>query len=415
MILNELKNRAILSDMTSPEELTKILESDEKLTLYCGFDPTADSLHVGSLLPLMNLKRFMEHGHKVIVLMGGATGLIGDPSFKAAERTLNTFETVEHFKAGIKEQVVKFLGDEAIVVDNLDWTQSMDVITFLRDIGKHFSVNAMLSKESVRQRIDREGSGISFTEFSYQLLQGMDFLKLKEMHGCSLQIGGSDQMGNITAGTNLIHRVMGNNEPAFGLTTQLITKSDGTKFGKSEGGTIWLSKERTSPFDFFQFWLNTTDADVYKFLKFFSKMSVEEIDALEEADKNRKPEAQMILAKEMTHLIHGEDGLNEALGVTKAMVSGNFKNLPLKVVEDTAKGLELVEMEMGVTLAEALVESGLAQSRTRAREFIKNNAISINGEKFTDEQMILDESHRIHDKFVFFKRGKKNMSCIILK
>lgn len=415
MIIQELKTRNILSDMTSEEELTKLLNSEDKLTLYCGFDPTADSLHVGSMLPLMNLKRFMQHGHKAIVLIGGATGLIGDPSFKDAERSLNTFETVEKFKEGIKKQVVDFLGDEAIVVDNLSWTQSMDVITFLRDIGKHFSVNAMMGKESVKRRIERDGEGISFTEFSYQLLQGMDFLKLKEMHGCSLQIGGSDQMGNITAGTNLIHRVMGNKEPAFGLTTKLITKSDGTKFGKSESGTIWMSKEKTSPFDFFQFWLHTTDADVYQFLKFFSEMSVQEIDALEEADKERRPEAQMILAKEMTLLIHGEEGLKEAIDVTKAMFSGDFSELSESVVVQVAEKLEAVELNAGVSVAEALVESGLAQSRTKAREFVRGNGISINGEKIKDENMVLDLSSTIHNNFIFLKRGKRNVGCVKLK
>lgn len=413
MIIQELKNRHILSDMTSEEELTKLLESDEKITLYCGFDPTADSLHVGSMLPLMNMKRFKEHGHNVIALIGGATGLIGDPSFKASERQLNSVETVELFKKGITEQIRSFLGDDVLIVDNLSWTQNMDVITFLRDIGKHFSVNAMMNKESVKRRIEREGDGISFTEFSYQLLQGMDFLKLKEMHGCCLQIGGSDQMGNITAGTNLIHRVMGNQEAAFGLTTKLITKSNGEKFGKSESGTVWLSKEKTSPFDFFQFWLKTTDEDVYKFLKFFSTMSVQEIDELEKADKDRRPEAQMILAKEMTVLIHGEDGLKEAMEVTDAMISGDFSHLALETVKTIANGLEIAVVKKGVSIAEALVESGLAQSRTKAREFVRGKAVSVNGEKITDENLTLDDSHLVHEKFIFMKRGKRNMGCVI--
>lgn len=413
MIIQELKNRHILSDMTSEEELTKLLESDEKITLYCGFDPTADSLHVGSMLPLMNMKRFKEHGHNVIALIGGATGLIGDPSFKASERQLNSVETVELFKRGITEQIRSFLGDDVLIVDNLSWTQNMDVITFLRDIGKHFSVNAMMNKESVKRRIEREGDGISFTEFSYQLLQGMDFLKLKEMHGCCLQIGGSDQMGNITAGTNLIHRVMGNQETAFGLTTKLITKSNGEKFGKSESGTVWLSKEKTSPFDFFQFWLKTTDEDVYTFLKFFSTMSVQEIDELEKADKDRRPEAQMILAKEMTVLIHGEDGLKEAMEVTDAMISGDFSHLALETVQTIANGLEVAVVKKGVSIAEALVESGLAQSRTKAREFVRGKAVSVNGEKITDENLTLDGSHLVHEKFIFMKRGKRNMGCVI--
>ncbi len=412
-IIEELKGRDVFVDMTGGDSLEELIKSEEKLVVYCGFDPTADSLHVGSLLPLINMKRFMEHGHKVIALIGGATGLIGDPSFKDAERSLNTLEVVEEFKKGIKKQITTILGDEVILVDNLDWTQNMNVIEFLRDIGKHFTVNNMIAKESVKQRINREGSGISFTEFSYQLLQGMDFLKLKELHGCNLQIGGSDQMGNITAGTNLIHRVKGNEEPAFGLTTKLITKSDGTKFGKSESGAVWLSKEKTIPFDFFQFWLNTNDEDVYKFLNFFSSLSVEEIEIQKEKDKEKKPEAQRILAEELTLLVHGKEGLEEALSVTKAMVSGDFSSLSEKLVSHIVNGLDSVESDP-LTLVEALVLTGLAPSRTRSREFIKNNAISINGKKVKDETMRIDQKNGIHGKYVILKRGKRNMAAIVL-
>lgn len=412
-IIEELKGRDVFVDMTGGDSLEELIKSEEKLVVYCGFDPTADSLHVGSLLPLINMKRFMEHGHKVIALIGGATGLIGDPSFKDSERSLNTLEVVEEFKKGIKKQITTILGDEVIIVDNLDWTKNMNVIEFLRDIGKHFTVNNMIAKESVKQRINREGSGISFTEFSYQLLQGMDFLKLKELHGCNLQIGGSDQMGNITAGTNLIHRVKGNEEPAFGLTTKLITKSDGTKFGKSESGAVWLSKEKTIPFDFFQFWLNTNDEDVYKFLNFFSSLSVEEIELQKEKDKGKRPEAQRILAEELTLLVHGKEGLEEALAVTKAMVSGDFSSLSEKLVSHIVNGLDSAESEP-LTLVEGLVLTGLAPSRTRAREFIKNNAISINGEKIKEETAIIDQKNGIHSKYVILKRGKRNMAAIIL-
>ncbi len=415
MIINELKTRGVFADMTAEDEVVALLESGEKLTIYCGFDPTADSLHVGSMLPLMNMKRFKEAGHTVIALVGGATGLIGDPSFKDAERSLNTPETVEKFKAGIRKQIVDFLGEETIVVDNLEWTQNMNVIEFLRDIGKHFSVNAMMGKESVKRRIEREGEGISFTEFSYQLLQGMDFLKLKEKFGCNMQIGGSDQMGNITAGTSLIHKVMGNSESAFGLTTKLITKADGTKFGKSETGTVWLDPSKTSPFKFFQFWLNTTDDDVYKFLRFFSAMSVDEVAKLEELDKTRRPEAQRILATEMTELIHGENGLLEAMKVTEAMVSGDFSTLSPSMLEDIIEGLQTVECESGVLLPVALTDVGLAKSRREARDFVKGNAISVNGLKQTDLDMVLDRSDALHDRFVFLKRGKRNLACVILK
>lgn len=415
MIINELKNRGIFADMTAEDEVNELLQSGEKLTVYCGFDPTADSLHVGSMLPLMNMKRFKDAGHTVIALVGGATGMIGDPSFKDAERSLNTEETVAFFKAGIEKQIVDFLGDDVIVVDNLDWTKNLNVLDFLRDIGKHFSVNAMMGKESVKRRIERDGEGISFTEFSYQLLQGMDFLKLKELFGCNMQIGGSDQMGNITAGTGLIHRVMGNKETAFGLTTKLITKADGTKFGKSESGTIWLDPEKTSPFKFFQFWVNTPDADVYKFLKFFSVMSVEEIDNLEELDKTRRPEAQLILAKELTEKIHGASGLAEALEVTNALFSGDLTALSEKNILDVIDGMSSVEIEEGTSVTIALTDSGLSKSRREAREFVKNNAISANGIKVTDAELALLKENALHEKFIFLKRGKRNLSCIVLK
>lgn len=413
-IIKELKERHVFVDMTGDNGLEELLEKEKKLVVYCGFDPTADSLHVGSLLPLVNMKRFIDHGHKVIALVGGATGLIGDPSFKDSERGLNSVEKVEEFKAGIRKQIVSILGEEVLVVDNLEWTQNMDVITFLRDIGKHFTVNKMIAKESVKQRIGREGSGLSFTEFSYQLLQGMDFLKLKEKFGCNLQIGGSDQMGNITAGTSLIHRVMGHEEAAFGLTTKLLTKSDGTKFGKSESGTVWLDPKKTSPFDFFQFWLKTTDEDVYNFLNFFSKMTPNKIEELKEEDKNRRPEAQSILAKEMTLMVHGEEGLQEALLVTNAMVSGDFSGLEPKMLENVVAGLDTVTLEEGIELPIALVESGLATSRKKAREFINKNAISINGEKISDQDLKLTFDHSVHNKFIFLKRGKRNMATIIL-
>lgn len=412
MIITELKNRGILSDITGEGELETLINSGEKLTLYCGFDPTADSLHVGSMLPLMNLKRFKEAGHTVIALVGGATGLIGDPSFKAAERSLNTPEVVENFKKGIRKQIVDFLGEDTIIVDNLEWTNNMSVIDFLRDIGKHFSVNTMMNKESVKQRLNREGEGISFTEFSYQLLQGMDFLKLKEKFGCSLQIGGSDQMGNITAGTNLIHRSMGNSESAFGLTTKLLTKSNGEKFGKSETGTVWLSGEKTSPFEFFQFWLKTADSDVYDFLRFFSKMSVEEIAQLQIDDENRKPLAQEILANEVTLLIHGQEGLDEALKITNALIKDEFGDLSEKGVDSVVSGLFCVEVTEDIDIVTALVDAELAKSKRIAREFINNNSIKVNGEKVTDVNLMLKKENALFKETFFIKRGKRNLSAI---
>jgi len=411
MIIDELKDRGILSDITGEGELEALVNSGEKLTLYCGFDPTADSLHVGSLLPLMNMKRFADAGHNVIALIGGATGFIGDPSFKANERKLNTAETIDVFKAGIEKQIKTVLGENIQVVDNLEWTQNMNVIDFLRDIGKHFSVNTMMNKESVKQRLNREGEGISFTEFSYQLLQGMDFLKLKEKFGCNLQIGGSDQMGNITAGTNLIHKTMGNKEPAFGLTTKLLTKSDGEKFGKSESGTIWLSAEKTSPFDFFQFWLKTADSDVYDFLRFFSNMTVEEISQLEIDDKNRKPLAQEIIAKEVTLMVHGTKGLDEALKITNALQKDDFSNLLENEIKSISNGMfNAKSNEDSLPLVDALILSELAKSKREAREFIRNNSIKVNGNKVNEESFILNKADSLSNGIYFLKRGKRNLA-----
>ncbi|MBQ0785154.1 MAG: tyrosine--tRNA ligase, partial [Amphritea sp.] len=305
-LLQDLNARGLIAQMTSEEELEQHL-AEGSVTLYCGFDPTADSLHIGSLVPLLALKRFQQAGHKPLALVGGATGLIGDPSFKAQERKLNDDSTVANWVEKLKGQVSQFIdfdsGDNsAEVVNNLDWTRDLDVLTFLRDVGKHFSVNQMIAKESVKQRIDREGEGISFTEFTYMILQSFDYQQLNASHNCTLQIGGSDQWGNITGGTELTRRMNGNK--AFGLTLPLITKSDGTKFGKTESGTIWLSPNKTSPYAFYQFWLQTSDADAYGFLKYFTFLSVEEIDALEKADAERdgRPEAQSVLAREVTRL-----------------------------------------------------------------------------------------------------------------
>ena len=282
-LLADLQARGLIAQMTAEEELRAHLSSGRR-TLYCGFDPTADSLHLGHLVPLLVLKRCQDAGHNPIALVGGATGMIGDPSFKAAERSLNTSDVVASWADKIKGQVSQFISFEGVdnparVVNNLDWTGNMNVIDFLREIGKHFSVNAMINKESVQQRLNREGSGISFTEFSYALLQGMDFAELNRLYDCTLQVGGSDQWGNIVGGIDLSRRQ--NQAQVFGLTVPLVTKSDGTKFGKTESGAVWLDPKKTSQYSFYQFWLGTADADVYKFLKYFTFLSIEEIEAIE--------------------------------------------------------------------------------------------------------------------------------------
>ena len=393
------------------EELRDHL-AEQCRTVYCGFDPTADSLHIGSLVPLLALKRFQLAGHKPIALAGGATGMIGDPSFKAKERKLNSLEVTAEWTERIKEQLSRFIDfdcgeNSALVVNNLDWTADKDVLTFLRDIGKHFSINAMIQKESVKQRIDREGDGISYTEFSYMILQAYDFAMLNQMHDCSLQIGGSDQWGNITAGIDLTRRL--NKRQVFGLTLPLVTKADGGKFGKTEEGTIWLDPARTSVYAFYQFWINTADADVYKFLRYFTFLDVAEIEAIEEADKNAqgRPEAQSVLASEVTRLVHGEEGLAAAQRISDALFSGDISSL----TEEDFGQLKQDGMPSSVivagTLVEALVSTGLAQSNKMAREFIGNGAVSVNGEKVTDPTACLSWDNAFYGQYFLLKRGKK--------
>src|SRR6056300_1967839 len=309
-LIEDLRARGLIFQIAGEERFIDWLEEKPR-SLYCGFDPTADSLHIGSLVPLLMLRRFQDAGHKPIALVGGATGLIGDPSFKAQERQLNTPDVLAGWVDKLKAQVSRFISfddtpSSAIVVNNLDWTANIDVLTFLRDIGKHFSINAMIQKESVKQRIEREGSGISYTEFTYMILQSYDFAELNKRYDCGLQLGGSDQWGNITGGIDLTRRLYGGQ--VFGLTMPLITKADGTKFGKTESGTIWLDPSKTSPYAFYQFWLNTADADVYKFLRYFTFLPVEDIAAIEAADAARegRPEAQGVLAQEVTRLVHGD-------------------------------------------------------------------------------------------------------------
>ncbi|RTE64618.1 tyrosine--tRNA ligase [Amphritea opalescens] len=420
-LLQDLSARGLIAQMTSEEELEQHL-ADGSVTLYCGFDPTADSLHIGSLVPLLALRRFQQAGHKPLALVGGATGLIGDPSFKAQERKLNTDETVSGWVEKLKGQVSQFIdfdcgANSAEVVNNLDWTREMDILTFLRDVGKHFSVNQMIAKESVKQRIDREGEGISFTEFTYMILQSYDYQQLNTSHNCTLQIGGSDQWGNITGGTELTRRMNGNK--AFGLTLPLITKSDGTKFGKTESGTIWLSPAKTSPYAFYQFWLQTADADVYAFLKYFTFVTVEEIDALEKADAERegRPEAQSVLAREVTKLVHGEEGLTAAMRITEALFSGNLSDLSEADFEqlqlDGLPSSSLVDTDLAETpLTTLLSDAGLAASGKQIKDALQRNAVIINGvEKGMADNMkaaeIFTAENGTYDRFFLVKLGKK--------
>ena len=385
--IESLRSRGLITQISSDNELEEHLNSGCR-TVYCGFDPTAESLHIGNLVPLLALKRFQMAGHRPIGLVGGATGMIGDPSFKSNERKLNSAKTTEEWTDKIKQQLSKFIDfdcgeNSALVVNNMDWTSQWNVISFLRDIGKHFSINSMIQKESVRQRIDREGEGISFTEFTYMILQSLDFAVLNKSHRCTLQIGGSDQWGNITAGIDLTRRM--NQQQVFGLTLPLVTKANGGKFGKTEAGTIWLDTAKTSCYSFYQFWLNTADADVYKFLRYFTFLDTSEIDEIEIKDKvaTGRPEAQEILAREATLLVHGMVGLESALRITQSLFNGEIGALTesdfLQLKQD---GLpSTLEVTESLSLVDVLVKSGLAASNKMAREFIVNGAVSINGVK----------------------------------
>ena len=429
-VIQDLQSRGLIAQTTDIEALDALL-NEQKIALYCGFDPTADSLHIGHLLPVLALRRFQQAGHTPIALVGGATGMIGDPSFKAVERSLNSAETVAGWVESIRNQLKPFLSFEgenaAIMANNADWFGSMNCLDFLRDIGKHFSVNAMLNKESVKQRIERDDVGISFTEFAYSLLQGYDFAELNKRHGAVLEIGGSDQWGNITAGIDLTRRL--NQKQVFGLTLPLVTKSDGTKFGKTEGGAVWLNAKKTSPYQFYQFWLKVADADVYKFLKYFTFLSIEEIDAIEAKDKasGTKPEAQRILAEEMTRLIHGEAALQAAQRISESLFAEDQSSLTESDFEQLAlDGLPAFEVSDDLNVVEALVKTGLASSNKEARGFVNSKAVLLNGQaaesnnpnhvaERPDDAYLLTDAHKRFGKYTIVRRGKRNHALLVWK
>jgi tyrosyl-tRNA synthetase len=419
-LIDELQARGLISQMSSEDELQEHLNNNS-VTLYCGFDPTADSLHIGSLVPLLTLRRFQQYGHKPLALVGGATGLIGDPSFKAQERKLNDDDTVAGWVEKLKAQVSRFIdfdcgANSAEVVNNLDWTRGVDVLSFLRDVGKHFSVNQMIAKESVKQRIDREGSGISFTEFTYMILQSYDFQQLNKSHACTLQIGGSDQWGNITGGIDLSRRMNGNQ--VFGITLPLVTKADGTKFGKTESGTIWLDSKKTSPYAFYQFWLATADADVYKFLRYFTFLDVTRIDEIEAEDKaaGGRPQAQRILAEEMTRLIHGEEALLAAQRITESLFSGDLSGLSEADFEQLKlDGLPSSELPANLAdqpLTSLLSDAGLAPSGKQIKDALGRNAVFVNDRACGNDDIMAADSIFAADqgrygRFFLVKVGKK--------
>lgn len=427
-LLTDLQARGLVAQMTGEEGLADYLATGSR-TLYCGFDPTADSLHIGHLVPLLALKRFQDAGHKPIALVGGATGLIGDPSFKAQERQLNTPDVVAGWVDRLKAQVSRFVdfdcGDtSAEVANNLDWFGPMTALEFLRDIGKHFSVNSMIAKESVKQRIDREGSGISFTEFSYSLLQALDFAELYKRYQCTLQLGGSDQWGNITAGIDLTRRMHGSQ--VHGMTLPLVTKADGTKFGKTESGTVWLDPDKTSPYAFYQFWLGTADADVYKFLRYFTFLDMARIAQIEEEDQQGgRPQAQRVLAEEMTGLIHGAEGLAAAQRITDALFSGELTALSADDLEqlklDGLPTTELVRSELdGVPLTQLLADAGLANSGKQIKDALGRQAVWVNSEAIGMEANmaapeVFATDNAMAGSFYVVRLGKKKYHLLIIR
>ncbi|HCU8227680.1 TPA: tyrosine--tRNA ligase [Staphylococcus aureus] len=409
VLIEDLKWRGLIYQQTDEQGIEDLLNK-EQVTLYCGADPTADSLHIGHLLPFLTLRRFQEHGHRPVVLIGGGTGMIGDPSGKSEERVLQTEEQVDKNIEGISKQmhnIFEFGTDHgAVLVNNRDWLGQISLISFLRDYGKHVGVNYMLGKDSIQSRLEH---GISYTEFTYTILQAIDFGHLNRELNCKIQVGGSDQWGNITSGIELMRRMYGQTD-AYGLTIPLVTKSDGKKFGKSESGAVWLDAEKTSPYEFYQFWINQSDEDVIKFLKYFTFLGKEEIDRLEQS-KNEAPhlrEAQKTLAEEVTKFIHGEDALNDAIRISQALFSGDLKSLSAKELKDGFKDVPQVTLSNDTTnIVEVLIETGISPSKRQAREDVNNGAIYINGERQQDVNYALAPEDKIDGEFTIIRRGKK--------
>lgn len=414
-LLDDLSWRGLLYQQTDEEGMAALLEK-EKVALYCGVDPTADSMHIGHIVPLLTLRRFQMHGHQPILLVGGATGTIGDPSGRSEERQLQTMEQVDQNVAAIAEQMKRIFDFDtengAKMVNNKDWISSMTIIDFLRDYGKLVNINYLLAKDSISSRLD---SGLSFTEFAYTLIQGIDFNHLYNHHNCRVQIGGSDQWGNITTGLEMIRKTHDEEAKAFGITIPLVTKADGTKFGKTAGGAVWLDASKTSPYEFFQFWINTADADVIKYLKIFTFIERTEIEQLEKAveEQPHLREAQKRLAKEMTELIHGVDAHEQAVRISQALFSGNLKELSVAEMKDAFKDVPSAEVaKEEKNIVDLLIEAGVSPSKRQAREDVSNGAISLNGEKVTDVAYIVSGSDRLDDQFLIIRRGKKNYKMI---
>lgn len=408
-LFEELEWRGLVNDITSPDLKEKLNQGG--MTFYIGTDPTGDSLHIGHFSSLLCAKRLKAHGHHPIMLVGGATGFIGDPK-ATGERNMLTKETLEHNYNSLSKQIKDLFGFE--MVNNLDWTKDISIIDFLRDYGKHFNVNYMINKDTVKRRLD---SGISYTEFSYMILQSLDFLKLYEEKNCTLQIGGQDQWGNITSGLELIRKKHGADVECYGLTMPLITKADGTKFGKSEKGSVWLDKNKTSAYEMYQFLVNTEDEKVIDYLKKLTFLGKDEIDALEEKVKNEpfRREAQKALGKEVVTILHGEEEFEKALKITNALFKGDIKSLNDDEIKDAITGIEQIEVEADLNLVDAITTANIASSKREAREWISAGSIQINGEKVTNLEFIVSKDKAIVDNNVIVKRGKRNYYVIKLK
>lgn len=415
-IIEELEWRGAINQQTDAAGLKKLLK-EKKIGVYCGTDPTGDSLHVGHLIPFIVLKRFELAGYHPYILIGGGTGAIGDPSGKNAERKLQTPEQVKHNVDALTAQTTKLFGGDGHItfVNNYDWLSQMDLLGFLRDYGKQFSVNTMIHKEVVANRLE---VGISFTEFTYQILQAVDFLTLYREHGVQLQVGGADQWGNITAGIDLIHREEGQDAEAYGLTIPLMVKADGTKFGKTAGGAVWLDPEKTSPYEFYQFWLNQDDRDVVKYLKYFTFLSREEIEALAKQVEEEpwKRAAQKALAAAVTTFVHGEEATKEAQKISQILFSGNVQELTTSQVEQAFGKMPSVAVTAEpMNIVDWLVEYGIEQSKRRAREDVTNGAITVNGERIRDVEYVLDPKNAFDGKYVVLRKGKRKYTLAKVK
>jgi tyrosyl-tRNA synthetase len=414
-LLSELKWRGLVKDVTSLETLVKLLQ--KPTTIYCGFDATANSFHIGHLVPLIYLMRFQKYGHKIIPLLGVGTGLIGDPSGRKSERQLLTLENTLLNAKGLNLQFARFLNlndkSKTLLLNNYDWLSKIDLISFLRDYGKHFSVNYMLAKDSVATRLE---AGLSYTEFSYMIIQALDFYRLYKDHDCRIQVGGSDQWGNITSGTELIRRIEGDVD-VVGLTLPLITKADGTKFGKTGDGNLWLDEKLTSPYTLYQYFLNSSDQDVIHYLKVFTFLDQPTISQLE-TQTLAEPHlriAQKRLAEELVELIHGKSKLDEAIQLTQLLFEGEIKKIDVNQLKLALSGVNKLETQMPINIIDALVSLNAASSKREARELIEKGTYTVNGDKVLNAELMLEKNQALNKEFIVIRKGKKNYFLVVFK